>query len=104
MLDPQAQALIDLIAERGLPPTHTLSPPQPGQRTCRTTSAAESEALERRVAIVTLPAQSRAQRQLEGTILVANVQAVVLLMAHQANGDHQPVAADFGYQQQLVLQ
>ena len=27
MLDPQAQALIDLIAERGLPPTHTLSPP-----------------------------------------------------------------------------
>ena len=26
MLDPQAKALIDLIAERGLPPTHTLSP------------------------------------------------------------------------------
>ena len=26
MLDPQAQALIDLIAERGIPPTHTLSP------------------------------------------------------------------------------
>ena len=26
MLDPQAQALIDLIAERGLPPTHTLTP------------------------------------------------------------------------------
>ncbi len=28
MLDPQAQALIDLIAERGLPPTHTLAPPE----------------------------------------------------------------------------
>jgi len=28
MLDPQAQALIDLIAERGLPPTHTLTPPE----------------------------------------------------------------------------
>ncbi len=28
MLDPQAQALIDLIAERGLPPTHTLPPPE----------------------------------------------------------------------------
>ncbi len=27
MLDPQAQALIQLIAERGVPPTHTLSPP-----------------------------------------------------------------------------
>ena len=26
MLDPQAQALIDLIAERGIPPTHTLTP------------------------------------------------------------------------------
>jgi len=26
MLDPQAKALIDLIVERGLPPTHTLSP------------------------------------------------------------------------------
>jgi len=26
MLDPQAQALIDLITERGLPPTHTLTP------------------------------------------------------------------------------
>ena len=26
MLDPQAKALIDLIAERGMPPTHTLSP------------------------------------------------------------------------------
>lgn len=26
MLDPQAQALLDLIAERGLPPTHALSP------------------------------------------------------------------------------
>jgi acetyl esterase len=28
MLDPQAQALIDLIAERGLPPTHLLAPPE----------------------------------------------------------------------------
>lgn len=28
MLDPQAKALIDLIAERGLPPTHTLPPPE----------------------------------------------------------------------------
>jgi acetyl esterase len=28
MLDPQAQALIDLIAERGLPLTHTLPPPE----------------------------------------------------------------------------
>lgn len=28
MLDPQAQALIDLIAERGLPLTHTLAPPE----------------------------------------------------------------------------
>ena len=28
MLDPQAQALIDLIAARGLPPTHTLPPPE----------------------------------------------------------------------------
>ena len=26
MLDPQARALIDLMAERGVPPTHTLSP------------------------------------------------------------------------------
>lgn len=26
MLDPQAKALIDLIAEKGIPPTHTLSP------------------------------------------------------------------------------
>ncbi|OGA99563.1 MAG: acetyl hydrolase [Burkholderiales bacterium RIFCSPHIGHO2_12_FULL_69_20] len=26
MLDPQAKALIDLMAERGVPPTHTLSP------------------------------------------------------------------------------
>jgi acetyl esterase len=26
MLDPQARALLDLIAERGVPPTHTLSP------------------------------------------------------------------------------
>ena len=26
MLDPQAQALIDLMAERGVPPTHTLAP------------------------------------------------------------------------------
>jgi acetyl esterase len=26
MLDPQARALIDLIAEKGVPPTHTLSP------------------------------------------------------------------------------
>ena len=26
MLDPQAKALIDLIAERGIPPTHTLTP------------------------------------------------------------------------------
>lgn len=26
MLDPQAQALIDLMVQRGLPPTHTLSP------------------------------------------------------------------------------
>ncbi|MBI5257946.1 MAG: alpha/beta hydrolase [Burkholderiales bacterium] len=26
MLDPQAQAMLDLIAERGLPPTHTLTP------------------------------------------------------------------------------
>jgi acetyl esterase len=26
MLDPQARALLDLITERGLPPTHTLSP------------------------------------------------------------------------------
>jgi acetyl esterase len=28
MLDPQAQALLDLIAQRGLPPTHTLAPPE----------------------------------------------------------------------------
>lgn len=28
MLDPQARALLDLIAERGIPPTHTLSPPE----------------------------------------------------------------------------
>jgi acetyl esterase len=28
MLDPQARALIDLIAERGVPPTHTLTPPE----------------------------------------------------------------------------
>lgn len=28
MLDPQAKALIDLIATRGLPPTHTLAPPE----------------------------------------------------------------------------
>ncbi|MEP7282706.1 MAG: alpha/beta hydrolase [Rubrivivax sp.] len=27
MLDPQARALIDLMATRGVPPTHTLSPP-----------------------------------------------------------------------------
>ncbi len=26
MLDPQARALIDLMIERGVPPTHTLSP------------------------------------------------------------------------------
>ena len=26
MLDPQAKALLDLMIERGVPPTHTLSP------------------------------------------------------------------------------
>ncbi|NWG73990.1 MAG: alpha/beta hydrolase, partial [Rubrivivax sp.] len=26
MLDPQARALLDLMIERGVPPTHTLSP------------------------------------------------------------------------------
>ena len=26
MLDPQARALIDLMTERGVPPTHTLAP------------------------------------------------------------------------------
>ena len=28
MLDPQARALIDLMIERGVPPTHTLTPAQ----------------------------------------------------------------------------
>jgi acetyl esterase len=28
MLDPQARALIDLMTERGVPPTHTLAPPE----------------------------------------------------------------------------
>jgi len=28
MLDPQARALLDLMIERGVPPTHTLSPPE----------------------------------------------------------------------------
>ncbi|HSW08989.1 MAG TPA: alpha/beta hydrolase, partial [Aquabacterium sp.] len=31
MLDPQAQALIQLIAERGLPPTHLLTPQEARQ-------------------------------------------------------------------------
>ena len=26
MLDPQARALLDLMVERGVPPTHTLTP------------------------------------------------------------------------------
>ena len=28
MLDPQAKALLDLMVERGVPPTHTLAPAQ----------------------------------------------------------------------------
>ena len=28
MLDPQARALIDLMIEKGVPPTHTMTPAQ----------------------------------------------------------------------------
>lgn len=47
---------------------------------------------------------SGTQSEFEGAILAADVQAIILLMAHQANGDHQPVAADLGYQSQLIFQ
>ncbi|MDO9286953.1 MAG: alpha/beta hydrolase [Aquabacterium sp.] len=47
MLDPQAKALIDLMAERGVPPTHTLSPADARQmyRERRTFSQPEPRAM-----------------------------------------------------------
>lgn len=47
---------------------------------------------------------SGAQCQFECAIFVADVQTIILLVAHQANGHHQSVTTDFGYQSQFIFQ
>jgi hypothetical protein len=38
----------------------------------------------------------RAKRQFERAIVIADMQSVIAFVAHQPDGNHQPVAADFG--------